>query len=163
MWLMETPEQPRWLTEEEQQAWMALAGALIKVPAALDAQLQRDARVSYFEYLVLSWLSMAAERTHRMSELADLVNSSLSRLSHVARRLESHGWLTRRPDPTDGRYTLATLTDEGWDKVVAAAPGHVEAVRHIVFDPLTKVQVKQLREVSTRLKQAAEEQEPQAR
>jgi DNA-binding MarR family transcriptional regulator len=158
---MGTSEPPRWLTDEEQQTWIALARVLIKVPAALDAQLQRDAQLSYFEYLVLSWLSMAADRTHRMSELAGLVNSSLSRLSHVARRLESQGWLSRRPDPTDGRYTLATLTDDGWRKVVAAAPGHVHAVRRIVLDPLTRAQVKQLREVSTRMQKAAEEQEPQ--
>ena len=158
---MGTPEPPRWLTDEEQQTWIALARALITVPAALDAQLQRDAQLSYFEYLVLSWLSMAEDRTHRMSELASLVNSSLSRLSHVARRLESQGWLSRRPDPTDGRYTLATLTDEGWRKVVEAAPGHVHAVRRIVLDPLTRAQVKQLREVSTRMQKAAEEQAPQ--
>jgi DNA-binding MarR family transcriptional regulator len=160
---MATPEQPRWLTDEEQQAWISLARALIKVPAALDTQLQRDAQLSYFEYLVLSWLSMAADRTQRMSELAGLVSSSLSRLSHVARRLEKQGWLTRRPDPTDGRYTLATLTEDGWHKVVAAAPGHVEAVRRVVLDPLTKAQVRQLREVSTRMQQAAGEQEPPAR
>ena len=160
---MATPEPPRWLTDEEQQTWIALARTLITVPAALDAQLQRDAQLSYFEYLVLSWLSMAADRTYRMSELAGLVNSSLSRLSHVARRLEGQGWLSRRPDPTDGRYTLATLTEDGWRKVVAAAPGHVGAVRRIVLDPLTRAQVKQLREVSTRMQQAAEEEQQHQR
>ena len=155
---MDTPDHsPRWLSEEEGQAWIALAGALMKVPAALDAQLQRDAGLSYFEYAVLSWLSMQPERTTRMSDLAELVNSSLSRLSHLARRLEKQGWLTRRPDPTDGRYTLATLTEEGWEKVAAAAPGHVEAVRRVVFDPLTKAQVKQLREVGDRLQRAADD------
>ena len=152
---MTPAEQPRWLTEEEQQVWIALAGAMIKVPAVLDAQLQRDAGLSYFEYLVLSWLSMAPERTERMSRLAELVSSSLSRLSHVARRLEAQGWLTRRPDPTDGRYTLATLTDDGLDKVVAAAPGHVEAVRRTVFDPLTKTQTRHLRDIGNRLQRAA--------
>ena len=154
---MDIPHQPRWLSEDEQRAWITLAGALMKVPAALDAQLQRDAGLSYFEYAVLSWLSMQPERTTRMSDLAELVNSSLSRLSHLARRLEKQGWLTRRPDPTDGRYTLATLTEEGWEKVAAAAPGHVEAVRRVVFDPLTKTQVKQLREVGDRLQRAADD------
>ena len=157
---MDTPEQPRWLTPDEEQAWIALAGALIKVPAALDAQLQREAGLSHFEYMVLSWLSMTPERTARMSELAQLVNSSLSRLSHVARRLEKQGWLSRRPDPGDGRYTLATLTGDGWDKVAAAAPGHVEAVRRVVFDPLSRTQVKQLREVATRINHAAEQENP---
>ncbi len=151
---MTTAEEPRWLTEEEQQVWIALAGAMIKVPAVLDAQLQRDAGLSYFEYLVLSWLSMAPDRTERMSRLAELVSSSLSRLSHVARRLEAQGWLTRRPDPTDGRYTLATLTDDGLAKVEAAAPGHVEAVRRTVFDPLTKAQTRHLRDIGNRLQRA---------
>ena len=153
---MPTPDQPRWLTDEEQETWRALAGVLIKVPAALDAQLQRDAQLSYFEYLVLSWLSMAEERTRRMSELADLVNGSLSRLSHVARRLEAQGWLTRRPDPSDGRYTLATLTEHGMQKVVAAAPEHVESVRSLVLDPSTKAQVGQLRDISNRMQQAVD-------
>ena len=157
---MATPEQPRWLTAEEQQTWIALAGLLIKVPAALDAQLQRDAGLSHFEYMVLSWLSMAPERTARMSDLAELVHSSLSRLSHLAKRLEKQGWLTRRPDPTDGRYTLATLTDDGWDEVAAAAPGHVEAVRRIVLDPLTRAQVKQLRDIGTRINHAADAENP---
>lgn len=160
---MGAPDEPRWLTGDEQQAWIAFARALITVPAALDAQLQREAGLSYFEYLVLSWLSMAEERTQRMSELAGLVNGSLSRLSHVARRLEGQGWLTRGPDPTDGRYTLATLTDAGWDKVVASAPGHVDAVRRIVLDPLTRSQVSQLREISTRLQQAVDAERQQER
>ncbi len=73
----------------------------------------------------------------------------------MARRLEAQGWLTRRPDPTDGRYTLATLTDDGLAKVVAAAPGHVEAVRRTVFDPLTKTQTRHLRDISNRLQRAA--------
>ena len=156
---MDTPDHsPRWLSEEEGQAWIALAGALMKVPAALDAGLQRESGLSYFEYAVLSWLSMQPERTTRMSDLAELVSSSLSRLSHLARKLEKHGWLTRRPDPTDGRYTLATLTEDGWQKVQAAAPGHVETVRRVVFDPLTKAQVKQLREVAHRIQSSADEQ-----
>lgn len=151
---MGTTDDPLWLTEDERQAWIALAGTLIRVPAALDSQLQRDADLSYFEYLVLSWLSMAPDRTARMSDLAAMVNGSLSRLSHVARRLEGQGWLTRRPDSADGRYTLASLTADGWTKVVAAAPGHVAAVRRIVFDPLTAAQVRQLREIGTRIQKA---------
>ncbi len=160
---MDAPGDPRWLTEEEERSWVALAGVLIQVPGALDAQLRRDAGLTYFEYLVLSWLSMQPERTTRMSELAELINSSLSRLSHVARRLEQPGWLTRRPDPTDGRYTLVTLTQDGYDKVAAAAPGHVDAVRRVVFDPLTKAQVRQLGEIGTRIQQAVTAEDLQAR
>jgi len=79
-----------------------------------------------------------------MSDIADFTQSSLSRLSHAARRLEEQGRLTRSPDPDDGRTTVATLTDAGHAKVVAAAPGHVRTVRSLVFDPLTRQQIQQL-------------------
>ncbi|MEU1184549.1 MarR family winged helix-turn-helix transcriptional regulator [Streptomyces sp. NPDC005820] len=142
---------PRWLDDEEQSTWMALAGLLIQLPGALDAQLQRDAGISHFEYQVLAGLSMTPERTLRMSVLAEFAVASLSRLSHTVKRLEKQGWVRRTPDPDDGRYTLATLTDAGWDKVVATAPGHVAEVRRLVFDPLTKAQQKQVREAGRRI------------
>jgi DNA-binding MarR family transcriptional regulator len=145
-----SPETPAesdsgWLTPGEQDTWAALAGLLFLLPGVLDAQLQRDAGLNLFDYLVLSALSMAEDRTLRMSEIAQLANGSLSRLSNVASRLERRGWLRRYPDPADGRYTNATLTEEGWDLVVRAAPGHVAAVRHYVIGPLTAPQARALR------------------
>ncbi len=136
------------------QTWLALVGVLIDLPNALDAQLQRDAGISHLEYQVLAMLSESPERTLRMSKLAVLANGSLSRLSHVVNRLEKRGWVRRTPDATDGRYTLANLTEEGWAKVVDTAPGHVAAVRALVFDPLTAVQRRQLRDIGRRIQQA---------
>ncbi|WBB69980.1 MarR family transcriptional regulator [Micromonospora sp. WMMD812] len=153
---METPQEPRWLDAEERETWLSLLSVLIRMPAALDAQLQRDAGISHFEYQVLAGLSESSGRTLRMSELAVLAEGSLSRLSQVVGRLERRGWVRRTPDPTDGRYTLAVLTDEGWAKVVETAPGHVAAVRHLVFDPLTKAQQRQLREIGNRVMRAVD-------
>jgi len=138
----------RWLTEDERDAWIPLIGVLIKLPAALDAQLQRDAGLSHFEYMVLSRLSEAPARTLRMSDLAILANGSLSRLSHVVTRLERRGWARREACPEDGRYTNAVLTGEGWAKVAAIAPGHVAAVRQLVVDALRPEQVGQLRDIA---------------
>ncbi|MFD4232521.1 MarR family winged helix-turn-helix transcriptional regulator [Streptomyces sp. NPDC058545] len=146
----ETTE-PRWLDTDEQQQWYAFAYVLTQLPAALEARMQRDAGIAHFDYVVMSALSMAPERTLRMSELAQYAGSTLSRLSNVVIRLEKRDWVHRHPDPTDGRATLATLTDDGMDKVAAAAPGHVDAVRRLVFDPLTKAQQRQLGVVSQRM------------
>ncbi|SEG52319.1 DNA-binding transcriptional regulator, MarR family [Thermomonospora echinospora] len=153
---MDVPREPRWLSEEEMTAWLALASVLIRLPAALDGQLQRDAGISHFEYQVLAGLSMSPERTMRMSELAQLADGSLSRLSHVVSRLEKRGWVRRTPDPANGRYTLAVLTDDGWEKVVATAPGHVEAVRTLVLEPLTRTQIRQLSEIGSRIARAVD-------
>ncbi len=138
----------RWLDPEERAAWLSLSRTIVKLPSALDAQLERDADLNYFEYLVMAMLSEQETRALRMSQLAALSNASLSRLSHVAKRLESRGFLQREPDPDDGRFTRATLTQAGFDKVVASAPGHVTAVRELVFDALTPVQLRQLREAT---------------
>jgi len=151
---MDAPQEPRWLDPEEQQAWRALASALVRLPAALDAQLHRDAGISHFEYQVLALLSEAPGRTLRMSALATLAGGSLPRLSQVVARLEQRGWVRRTPDPADGRYTLATLTGQGQAKVTQAAPGHVQEVRRLVLDPLTKAQSRQLREISRRITRA---------
>ena len=150
---MEATEEPRWLDTEEQETWFALTGMLSWLPDALDAQLQRDAGISHFEYQVMAMLSMAPQRTRRMSEVAALANGSLTRLSRTVDRLDKRGWVIRRPDPEDGRATLAVLTDAGWNKVVTTAPGHVAEVRRLVLDPLTRTQVRQLDEIATRIRQ----------
>jgi len=140
-----------WLDDEERTVWFSLISVLVHLPAALDAQLRRDAGLSHFEYQVLAGLSMTETRTLRMSDIAYFAESSLSRLSHACKRLEAQGWLTRQADPDDRRATIATLTDEGYAKVVDAAPGHVRTVRNLVFDPLTRAQVKHLDDVAARI------------
>ena len=148
---------PRWLSGQEQDAWRALLALMLQLPGPLDAQLQRDSGLNLFGYLVLSSLSMAPERTLRMSELARLANGSQSRLSNVAKRLEERGWLYREPDPRDGRSTVARLTDSGWDLVRSAAPGHVDAVRRLVIDPLTGPQLEVLAAAASGIVRSLEE------
>jgi DNA-binding MarR family transcriptional regulator len=148
---MTNTEEPQWLTAEEQGAWLALSSLVMKLDVALDTQLRRDSGIGHFEYTVLASLSEASGRTLRMSELAVLAHGSLPRLSQAVARLEKRNWVRRAPDPADGRYTLATLTEEGLEKVVATAPGHVREVRRLIFDPLSKTQVQQLATIGHRV------------
>lgn len=141
----------RWLDTDERQAWLALAMVSMRLPAVLDAQLQRDSGMSFYEYMTMSVLSEQPDRTLPMSSIAAMTASTLARLSHVARRLEDRGWLRRRPDPEDGRTTLASLTELGWETVVAAAPGHVRQARELIVDRMTREQVQQLRRIGDRL------------
>jgi DNA-binding MarR family transcriptional regulator len=137
----------RWLSDTELAAWIPFSGMLIGLLSALDTQL-RDAKLSLFGYLVLAALSEAPERTLSMSDLAVGAGGSLSRLSHAVSALERQGWVTRHPAPANGRITLATLTKGGYAKVVASAPAHVDTVRRLVIDPLTKQQLSQLGRIS---------------
>ena len=140
----------QWLDEEESQAWRSVLAMCLVLPGTLDAQLQRDNGITLFEYLVMSYLSMAPQRQLRMSELAMVTNGSLSRLSNVVKRLEQQGWVSRQVDAQDRRATVAHLTEPGWQVVVAAAPGHVEAVRHYVIDPLTRRQLRTMADIGAR-------------
>lgn len=133
-----------WLDRRELAAWARLASVLELLPGVLDRQLRRDADLTMFEYIVLSALSEAPERTLRMTELAAQANATLPRLSHVVRRLEDQGLVDRFPCPDDKRAVNARLTDDGWTFVQATAPGHVVAVRSHVLDALTTDQVDQL-------------------
>ncbi|GAA0449454.1 MarR family transcriptional regulator [Actinoplanes capillaceus] len=144
-------DEPRWLTDEQQQAWRQVIEVLVRVPAALEAQLQRDAGLTHMGYLVLMTLSERSDRRLSMSNLAKRASASLSRLSHVVARLEERGWVQRERDAADGRVQIAVLTDAGWEKVVESAPGHAEAVQQLIFDRLTPGQARQLAKVAEAL------------
>ena len=146
-------DEVRWLEPAELQTWMTLAALMFKLPGALDVQLQRDSGLTHFEYLVLAGLSESPDRSRPMSELAGFANGSLSRLSHVVKRLEQRGFVRRCTSSEDGRITVANLTDEGWEQLVAAAPGHVAAVRRLVIDALTPEQLAQLKAIGEQILQ----------
>ncbi|WP_334685047.1 MarR family winged helix-turn-helix transcriptional regulator [Intrasporangium calvum] len=148
---VEVAPAPQWLTSEERATWVRLSAVLELLPAALDSQLRRDADLTYFDYYLLAMLSETSERTLRMSALAHRTNATLPRLSHVVRRLEERGLVTRSQCLEDGRATNARLTDAGWEALVAAAPGHVTTVRHHVVDALTPGQLHTLGEIADQL------------
>lgn len=145
------PDAVRWLDPGQQQSWRSLIQMMMTLPAALEADLQERAGLTTFEYLVLSGLSEAPDRTLRLSNLAAAANSSLSRLSHVVTRLEAKGWVTRRTCASDGRGTEAVLTGDGWRKVAASAPGHVQAVRRLVVDHLSAAELRQLGKIAAKI------------
>jgi DNA-binding MarR family transcriptional regulator len=133
-----------WLSEGELSSWLSVVRLLTRLPWAVDAQLQRDADVSMVEYMTMAMLSNAPERTLRMSELAEHTSTSLSRLSHLVKRLESRGYVRREPDPADGRFTNAILLPAGMAKLESAAPGHVAHVRRLVVDNLSGERLRRL-------------------
>jgi DNA-binding MarR family transcriptional regulator len=148
---MAKTEEPLWLSPSEKQAWTGLVSLMLLLPGKLEAPL-RAVDLTLFEYLTLSHVSEAPDRRIRMSELAFLANGSLSRLSNVVKRFEQRGWMTRSPDPDDGRYTIAQLTDAGYRLVVEAAPIHMRAVRELVLDPLTNADQLALTRIAAKLR-----------
>lgn len=139
------------LSEDEITTWAALATVLERLPAALDAQLQRDAGLTHFEYGLLYALDTAPDRRLRLKTLAGYASCTLSRLSRAITRLEKEGLVTRVVDPGDGRITLGVLTAAGRERVRDAAPGHEALVRRVVFDALSDRQARDLGLISRRI------------
>jgi DNA-binding MarR family transcriptional regulator len=148
---VDTANQARWLDAHEQRVWAQLSTMILRLQPVFSAQLQREFGISHFEYLIMARLSETPGSMLRMSVLATRCGSSLPRLSQAVARLEKRGWLARRPDADDSRYTLAVLRPAGRRHLHDAAPSHVEAVREFVFDRLTPAQTRQLGTICQRI------------
>jgi DNA-binding MarR family transcriptional regulator len=141
----------RWLTDAEVASWLSVVRLMTWLSWSLDQQLRRDSDLAMVEYAVLAMLSESPERTMRMSSLAEVTNASLSRLSHLVKRLEGRGLVRREPDPADGRFTNAILTEQGFQVLADAAPGHVAHVRSLVIDVLSPEQLRRLGHAADRI------------
>ncbi|SER80163.1 MarR family winged helix-turn-helix transcriptional regulator [Corynebacterium cystitidis] len=136
-------DKTRWLNQKETDTWLALWAVSSWMPTRLDEQLKADNEMNLHDYFTLAQVSLADDGRLSMTELACRTQMSPSRLSHVVGRLEKRGLVERNPDEQDRRTNIASVTPEGWDFLDNAAPGHVERVREIVFDPLTKEEAEQ--------------------
>jgi DNA-binding MarR family transcriptional regulator len=147
----EPTSEPRWLDPSERRVWLSWVFATRLLWEELEHDLQREAGMGFGYYDILVCLSEAPGRTRRMSELADVTQSSRSRLSHAIARLEELGWIRREACSTDRRGANAVLTDEGFAALESAAPHHVESVRQHLFDQLTREQLAALGAINERL------------
>ncbi|KQX64065.1 MULTISPECIES: MarR family winged helix-turn-helix transcriptional regulator [unclassified Streptomyces] len=145
---------PRWLNADERRAWLAYIEFSTLLADHLNRQLRRDAGMTHADYSVLAHLSAAPDGTLGMSELAQRLKITRSRLTHAVNRLREDGLVDRREDPADGRGQLAFLTDQGRSLLEEVAPGHVEAVRRAVFDALTPEQVRQFADIGEAIGEA---------
>ncbi|HXC85955.1 MAG TPA: MarR family transcriptional regulator [Trebonia sp.] len=130
-----------WLTADEQRAWRTYLRMSSLLPAQLNRQLQRDSGLTLPEYEVLVQLSEAPDRRLRPFQICEALNWEQSRLSHQLTRMQRRGLIGRQECEADGRGAFVTLTEAGTESIRTAAPGHVAAVRQLIFDRLTDDQL----------------------
>ena len=138
----------RWLTEDEQRAWRGLLRMTAQLNARMNRQLQDDYGISLPDYDVLVVLSEAPQGRQRVFELADALAWEQSRVSHQLARMQRRGLVARQECPTDARGAFAVLTEAGRAAIERAAPAHVEMVRQLVFDGLSRDQLAALTAVT---------------
>src|SRR5690554_2800313 len=132
------------MRDDEARAWLALVNSSQLLPVALDAQLQEQAGLTHFEFMVLGALNVAPDQTLRTSELAASVYATLPRLSKVITRMVQRGLVERVACADDRRAANVILTRDGRKALLLALPGHLEFVRASVLDGLTPEQLKTL-------------------
>jgi DNA-binding MarR family transcriptional regulator len=126
----------RWLSETEATAWRSYIVATLRLRQRLHRELVDQHDVTLTDYEVLVCVQAAGNRL-RMSDLATMLGSTKSRLSHQIGRMETAGIVRRVRDPEDKRGVVAELTDAGQSLLEQAAPKHVEGVREHLIDLLT--------------------------
>jgi DNA-binding MarR family transcriptional regulator len=128
----------RWLTTTEMVAWRSYIVATLKLRHRLHRELADNHDLSLIDYEVLVCLSSRPDKRMRMTELADVLGSTKSRLSHQVGRMEADGVVRRAKDPNDKRGVVAELTDQGVALLECAAPTHVQGVREHLIDLLSQ-------------------------
>jgi DNA-binding MarR family transcriptional regulator len=130
----------QWLTADDQRAWRAYLRAGTLLTARLNRQLQADSGLSLAEYEVLVQLSEAPDGKLRPFQLGLVLDWEQSRLSHLLSRMTRRGFVIRQDCPGDRRGSEVVLTRRGRTAIESAAPGHVAAVRRLVFDQMDSAQ-----------------------
>jgi DNA-binding MarR family transcriptional regulator len=130
--------EPHWLDEQEQRAWRSYIETTQRLLDRTNTNLSVRSGLTLAEYRILVLLSEAPGQSLRMSELADGVLSSRSRLTHQIRRMVDAGLVRRDTCASDGRGVLAVITDAGVRVLTAAAPGHVEDVRRMFVEVIPR-------------------------
>ncbi|MEV5888613.1 MarR family winged helix-turn-helix transcriptional regulator [Nonomuraea fuscirosea] len=139
------------LDREEEILWRSLIEVLVRLPRMLDEQFTREAQVGMTEYSVLVALSEAPDGELRMGELAQATALSRSRISRVVDDLVRRSLVKRRKSEQDARSSLAAIAPAGAAVLAAAYPGHLARVRSLVFDHVTRSEMRAMTEALSRV------------
>ncbi|MEO1060448.1 MAG: MarR family transcriptional regulator [Actinomycetota bacterium] len=141
----------KWLDRDEQWAWRSFLEAQQRLTDRLDRELRDAHGLGLDDYEVLVFLSESDDGRLRMSELAEQLLHSRSRLTYRIDRLVRSGLVRREQCPEDKRGTFAVLTDAGAALLQEAAPVHVTGVRTHLLDAMSPAEFAQLGEVMERV------------
>lgn len=134
----------RWLDPVEERAWRNYRRMFTLLEARLAGELSEQTGLSMADYTVLSNLVEAKDRRWRITDLAEYMQWSQSRLSHQIRRMEQRDLVTREDVEEDARGSAVVLTSQGLKAIAQAAPIHFAGVKQDLIDVLTRRQLETL-------------------
>lgn len=125
-------------------AWAALLRTQATVLRVLEREVEGRTGLPLTWYDVLLELSAVADRQLRMQQLSERVVLSRTRVSRLVDDMVAAGFVEKRPDPGDGRATLAAITSQGRAALRRAAPVYLQGieehfVRHLDAEQLVAI------------------------
>ena len=132
-----------WLSAAELDSWLSVVRLITWLPWSIDQQLQRDSKLGMVD--TRFWPCFPKSTANHADELTCRGHQRIA-VPPVTpvKRLERRGLIRREPDPTDGRFTNAILTDKGFQMLAEAAPRHVAHVRSLIIDVFSPEQLRRL-------------------
>jgi DNA-binding MarR family transcriptional regulator len=149
--MAEMSSKVRWLTAREERLWRGWLKLNAELASRLHSELQEDAGLSMPDFEVLVHLTDNPEGRVRITELAGLLQWERSRVSHHVTRMEHRDLVARVECSEDRRGAFVVITRQGRAAIEEAAPGHVGAVRRLLFDALSEEEEAVLAAVIDRL------------
>ncbi|AEA26192.1 regulatory protein MarR [Pseudonocardia dioxanivorans CB1190] len=143
--------EPQWLDDGESEAWLSFLVMHAKLTAELHRRLRAQAGLSLADFDVLAQLTEAPDGTVRARQLGRSLQWEKSRLSHHLDRMQRRGLIRREDCAEDSRGAMVVVTELGRETIERAAPPHVQAVRELVFDRLTRREVDTMRRISEKI------------
>lgn len=141
----------RSLSGAEERAWRPYIEASLRLETTLDERLRQSTGLTLMDYHLLMLLADAPQHRLRMSELADKMMFSRSRITYQITSMAKRGLVVREPVPEDRRGYRAVLTASGMDALREAVPLHTESIRELFFDHIRPDELSCVEHVFSRL------------
>ena len=132
-------------------AWESLFRAQVSVLRQLNAEFPTS-ELSLNEYDVLFNLSRQPERRLRIRDLNRHLLLTQPSVSRLVDRLVQRELVTKQGDPGDGRGTIVTITDAGFELFRKVAVVHAESIRRRVGGVLDADELRNLTAITEKLR-----------
>lgn len=146
-----TPSEMPGLDIAELKSWQNYLDAALRLQAKLNHDLNESCRLTLEDVRLLHELAKSATGSVRMGTLAQTLVSTPSRVSRRVDRLEARKLAHRASSDRDGRYVLATITDDGRSLLEKAMEVYGRTVRTHYLDPLSRAQTAAMAENCRRI------------
>jgi len=131
----------KWLDSDEMRAWRSYITTSVDLMKALEHDVAPYG-ITMGDYQLLAMISEAPDRRLRLCDLADALRLSRGGLTRRMDGVLRNGLVERVQDQADRRVAFAELTTKGWNLLKKVAPIHLQSVRSLMIDHLSRAEIK---------------------